>query len=159
LRTGYPFQNSFPEDAMKRMLLVLVVGLLVAADDATKEEAIKKDMKLLEGKWTLTSSVIEGEKKEGDDAKGEVIFTEGKFEAKSPDGTSHKGSFTIDPTKSPKAIDSVPSEGDDAGKTRYGIYELKDDSLKICIANEGGERPTNFEAANDKILLVYKRAK
>jgi uncharacterized protein (TIGR03067 family) len=144
---------------MKRMLLFLVVGLLVAADDATKEEAVKKDMKLLEGKWTLASAVIDGEKTEGDDARGEVSFTDGKFEASAPDGTVHKGSFTIDPTRSPKAIDSVPSEGDEAGKTRYGIYDIKDESLKICIATEGGERPTDFEGGKGKILLVYKRAK
>jgi uncharacterized protein (TIGR03067 family) len=144
---------------MKRMLLIVAVGLLVAADDIKKDEAVKKDMKLLEGRWTLTSSVIDGEKKEGDDAKGEVTFSDGKFEAQAGDGTVHKGSFTIDPTKSPKTIDSVPSEGDAAGKTHYGIYELKDDSLKICIATEGGERPTDFEGGSGRILLVYKRAK
>jgi uncharacterized protein (TIGR03067 family) len=141
------------------MLLVLAVGLLVGADDAKKDEAVKKDMKLLEGKWTLTSSVIDGEKKEGDDAKGEVTFTDGKFEAMAGDGTVHKGSFTIDPTKSPKAIDSVPSDGENAGKTHYGIYEIKDDTLKICIVFEQGERPTAFESGGGKILLIYKRAK
>jgi uncharacterized protein (TIGR03067 family) len=144
---------------MKRMLLLVAVGLLVAADDTKKEDAIKKNMKLLEGKWTLASSVIDGEKKEGDDAKGDVTFTDGKFEAQAADGTVHKGSFTIDPTKTPKTIDSVPSEGDAAGKTHYGIYELKDDSLKICIATEGGERPTNFDGGSGRISLVYKRAK
>jgi uncharacterized protein (TIGR03067 family) len=146
---------------MKRMLLVLAVGLLVAADDTKKDEAVKKDKKLLEGKWTLVSSVIEGQKAEGDDARGEIVFTDGKFEAKDAEGIVHKGSFEIDPTKSPKTLDSIPSEGDEAGQTHYGIYELKDDSLKLCIATGGGERPTDFMAdgKNGRMLLVYKRAK
>ena len=145
---------------MQRLLLVLAVGLLVAADD-TKDEAVRKDLKSLKGKWTLTSSVIDGQKTEGDDAKGEVVFTDDKYEAKMGDDTVHKGSYTIDPSKSPKAMDSVPSDGDEAGKTHYIIYELKDDTLKLCIATGGGERPKDFsaEAGSGRVLLIYKRAK
>ena len=48
--------------------------------------------------------------------------------------------FTVklDPSQSPAAIDFV---GD--GKTYPGIYELKDDTVRLCIL-EGKDRPTDI---------------
>ena len=42
-----------------------------------------------------------------------------------------------------------------------GIYELKDDELKICFAKGGGERPTEFlsKAGTEQSLVVLKREK
>lgn len=42
-----------------------------------------------------------------------------------------------------------------------GIYELKNDGLKICIRSAGGNRPTEFmaETGSKCLLFVLKRGK
>jgi uncharacterized protein (TIGR03067 family) len=61
-----------------------------------------------------------------------------------------KGTSKIDPSKKPKTIDLTAAEGDSAGKTALGIYELEKDSRKVCIAKPGDERPTEFASEIEK---------
>ncbi len=75
-------------------------------------------------------------------------------------GTSGEGTFTIDPTKSPKTADSVQGTGPDKGKTLLGIYEIIDDNHKrACWAPVGKPRPTSFssEPGSGHILQVWER--
>ena len=60
-------------------------------------------------------------------------------------GTSDDGTFTIDPTKNPKTVDSTQGSGADKGKVVLGIYEIIDDNHKrACWATTGNGRPTDF---------------
>lgn len=59
------------------------------------------------------------------------------------DGESVTGSYHLDSTKVPKAVDLTFPLG--AGKaTTRGIYELKGDQLRMCLADFGAARPTGF---------------
>ena len=42
-----------------------------------------------------------------------------------------------------------------------GIYELKGDTLRICGAGQGGERPKEFKSdeGSDAMLLTFRREK
>ncbi len=69
----------------------------------------------------------------------------------------------IEPARTPKAIDLMPT-GDDAGplkgKTYFGIYELEDDTLMLCLdIYHKSERPTGFTTKpGDRPLIdLYKR--
>lgn len=63
----------------------------------------------------------------------------------------------IDPTKTPKTLDQTFTKGGaGAGKTSLWIYELKDDTLKICATAPGDPRPTEFKG---NTLQVWKRQK
>ncbi len=55
-------------------------------------------------------------------------------------GVTITGTFKIDPTAKPKTMDSTATNGDNAGKTMLGIYELDGDTLKICWAPPGKDR-------------------
>jgi len=46
-------------------------------------------------------------------------------------------------------------------KTFLGIYEVKKDSRKVCLAEQGKERPTEFSAkpGSGHTLAVFKRVK
>jgi uncharacterized protein (TIGR03067 family) len=57
-----------------------------------------------------------------------------------------KARFKSDPSKSPKTVDYVNTAGANKGKTQLGIYELKGDLLRVCMAAPGSERPTRFES-------------
>ncbi len=76
-----------------------------------------------------------------------------------------KGTFTLDPSKTPKAITMKVTEGrreEDKGKEVRGIYELAGDTLKWCTAPPGSEeRPTEFatKAGTRDMLVTLKKEK
>jgi len=136
---------------------------LIRADDEAKDKAIKKDRKLYEGTWRIVSLTVDGNEVAEDDAKkitvvnaadgGWTILVDGKEIA--------KGTSEIDPSKKPKTIDLKTTEGNDAGKTSLGIYEIEKDTRKVCIAKPDAERPTKFasKSGSGMILATFKREK
>ncbi len=139
-------------------LLVLAVGLLVAAD--AKEDTAKKELKKLEGTWQVVSMEMDGQKQPEDDAKQfKVIIKGDKYTLKRGDDTVNQGTFTIDATKKPKTIDIKPTEGDNSGQTMLGIYEQDGDTQKTCYAQPDKKRPTKFSSDDGQTLIVQKRQK
>jgi uncharacterized protein (TIGR03067 family) len=136
---------------------LLVVGLLVAADD--KKEDAKKDKEKLTGTWTVVSATQSG--KEAENAKDGTVVFEGDNITATVDGKEHKLTFKIDPDKKPKTIDLTPSDGPEKDKVHEGIYSLEKDELKICFAKPGAERPKEFESkeGSEIMLIVLKKSK
>jgi len=68
----------------------------------------------------------------------------------------------VDPNKTPKEIDLNFTKGDGgAAKGIFkGIYELKDNTLTICIGSDQ-VRPTELESkeGSKAILMVFERKK
>ena len=145
---------------MKWMLLpaALAVGLLVAGD--AKDDAVKKDMEALQGKWQIVS--LERDGKSTDVAKDAVrVIKDDKYTVTPRPGVTIEGTFKIDPSAKPKTIDVTPTTGDNKGKTSLGIYEIDGDALKICWAPSGKDRPTEFKSPEGSglFLAVHKKAK
>lgn len=124
----------------------------VTAGDAGKGS---KDLKKLEGAWTIVSVQEKGEKEQrpvGDTAvfKGnKVIFSIGD--------EKETAKFKIDSTKKPGWFDITtgPYKG-------VGIYKLEGNTLKVCLNQSGKERPTAFKSEKDspnERLFVLKRGK
>jgi uncharacterized protein (TIGR03067 family) len=143
-------------------LLLLGVGILAAADDA-KQDAIKKDRKKYEGTWRVTSLEINGNKSSEEDAKKITVVNkaDGTWILQVDGGKITEGTSEIDPTKNPKTIDFMETEGDNKGKIVLGIYELGDDTRKLCYAGPGRERPSDFSApaGSGRVLVEFKREK
>ena len=142
--------------------LLLGVGFLAAADDA-KQDAIKKDRKKYEGTWRVTSLEINGNKSTEEDAKKITVVNkaDGTWILQVDGGKITEGTSEIDPTKNPKTIDFMETEGDNKGKIVLGIYELGDDARKLCYAEPGKERPSDFSApaGSGRVLVEFKREK
>jgi uncharacterized protein (TIGR03067 family) len=146
--------------------LLAVAGLLIAmatfatADDA-KDEAIKKDRKQMEGTWRATALIVNGETftQENANALTVVNGADGTWIIRDRGTEKSKGTSTIDPTKSPKNIDITPSGGQDKGVTYLGIYELGENTRKVCIAKSGKEQPTEFSSkpGSEYILVIFER--
>jgi uncharacterized protein (TIGR03067 family) len=71
-----------------------------------------------------------------------------------------KGTYKLDPTKTPKSIDCLLSEGPYKGLVVAGIYELNGDTLKICWSAWGVlEHPIEFSATpgSQRALVILKR--
>ena len=147
-------------------VVILGFGCLVAAltigRASAQGDAAKKELKKLEGTWATVSIEAAGQKVTDEDKiKTRKLTTTGaKYTLKVGDETV-QGTIEINPTKKPKTIDVKPDSGTNKGKTLLGIYELDGDSLKLCLAPPGKDRPTAFATAaeNAQQLVVYKREK
>jgi len=148
----------------RHALIVVTTGVMMVAC-ASKEDAVKKDYERLTGTWMLVSAVKDGKDVPEEEVKKTRLITKGdKFTILGDPalGTSGAGTFTIDPTKNPKTVDSLQSEGPDAGKTVLGIYEIIDDNTKrACWAPPGKERPSEFTSkpGSGHLLQNWKRVR
>ena len=121
------------------------------------------DYQRLSGTWLLSSGVVDGQPVPEDvRKKTRLITARDKFtlSTRAQTGTSEEGTFTIDPTKSPKTVDSVQGSRPDKGKTLLGVYEIIDDNHKrACWAPAGKPRPTDFTSTpgSGHILQVWER--
>lgn len=135
---------------MKTLVTVLFAASLALAADA-KDEA-------LEGKWKVVSVERDGKANE---MLTDAIRTmkDGKYELKPKTGDTVTGGYKIvDAKAKPKTIDFTPDGGQFKGKTLLGIYAIDGDTLKICFAEPGKDRPTEF-TSKGCVLAVHKREK
>src|SRR2546427_13092019 len=80
----------------------------------------------LEGIWQCASAVVDG-KPLSDKTVGQLRLTLTKDRYKTEKGSEvlFDSTYTIDPSKNPKQIDMIGTEGDLAGKKAQGIYEFR----------------------------------
>jgi uncharacterized protein (TIGR03067 family) len=69
------------------------------------------------------------------------------------------GTQKLDPTKRPRQIDSLITEGEGKGTTMLGIYELKGDTFRVCFDPQGKERPKDFIPQPGQFVGVIRREK
>jgi uncharacterized protein (TIGR03067 family) len=147
---------------MRLKLPTLIFALALLAADSPADDASKKDLEKLQGDWVGVSYMRDGEKADPDDAQSlfrtikDDTYTISRF-----DKQIGKGTFTIDATKKPKTIDAYPGGSKDKNKVVRGIYELKGNTLKICSAAPGKDRPTEFTSkeGSGHTLTVWEREK
>src|SRR5262249_53158545 len=125
-------------------IIPLIIGLLAASpgDDPARVERERH-----QGTWAVVSFEREGKatpKETLDEIKrvvrgDQVVWTR--------DGEAFaETTVALDPSKAPKAIDVTPTSGPSKGKVAPGIYKLDADTLTICMAAPGKERPSSFKA-------------
>jgi uncharacterized protein (TIGR03067 family) len=142
------------------MFVVVAVGLLMGADKAA--DSSKKEMKQLQGEWSMVSGEIDGQALPQEYVKGAKRVAKGNETTVMIGGRLFmKAKFTIDPTKKPKTIDYTMTGGPTKGKTQLGIYELAGDKVKFCFAAPGKARPADFSTkeGSGRTLSVWKRAR
>lgn len=145
------------------MVIVLAIMILMAVTADAQEDVVRKEVEKLQGKWVRIYMEADGKKfVDGKKQPGKAVtltIKGGKYEGEN---------FQLDPLKTPKQINV--STADDKGKaiSLPGIYELKDDVLKLCFPfpfegkfDKVGKRPTEFGSmpGGNDVLEVYKREK
>jgi len=143
-------------------LLLTAMAAIADADDA-KDEAIKKDHKQIEGTWRIVALEINGNKAMEEDAKKLSVVNgpHGTWSLLSEGKEVAKGTNTFDPTKKPKIIDFMITEGGGKGNVHLGIYELGEKTRRLCFAAAGKDRPTEFASTpgSEHILVTFEREK
>ena len=149
---------------MRRVICVLVVLaaplVLIAGDD----DAVRKELKALEGKWKAVSMEAGGIMLPKDSTP-EFTFTVaagGKSTAKTAQ-SEDQAMITVDPKKSPKTIDNLHESGATKGKKQYGIYKLDGDKWTVCMTQPGvaeGDRPKDFATKGTaNVVFIFERVK
>lgn len=110
-----------------------------------QESAVQDDLKKFQGSWQATFLVdIDGKPSPKEEVKHTQLVVEGhQFTLRTKDSVI-KGTFTIDPTRSPKAIDVI-LEGAKPGEKLLGIYRIDGDERRSCFALPGKERSKVFD--------------
>jgi uncharacterized protein (TIGR03067 family) len=123
--------------------------------------SLEQEIAKFQGDWKQTGYEKDGVREPIDDEKDweprtTIIGT--TFVVRIADGSSPiRGTFTLDPTRDPKAIDWTDTHGVDAGKTFPAIYSLEGDELIFCAASEGQTRPTEFKTKLGEVLRIFQR--
>ena len=137
-------------------LLLLTSLVLVALDDATKQEWAR-----FEGTWLRVAYEADGQKVPEKNVQRFrlVLQRDGKYTVRVDNQIVVEGTAVLDPTRKPKTIDMTPTTGRMKGQVLQGIYELDGDDYRLCYAPAGKGRPEKFATDGGKgyILAVYKR--
>jgi uncharacterized protein (TIGR03067 family) len=142
------------------MRTLLALGLVAAAFGISSADD-KKDPTV--GKWVIESVTRDG--KSNDALRGAVReHADSKYTFTPAAGSKAQpttGTYAIDATKTPAAIDIKPKGGTYDGKTLLGIAKVEGDTLTIAFAEPGKDRPTKFESAagSGVVLAVHKKSK
>src|SRR5262245_19314512 len=123
------------------MCTVLALALTVAAP-GTKEA--KKDAPGLVGEWAAEAATVGGKAENPPPGTTWSFTADGKSVRKIGDGLkTAEGTYKADAKKDPAQVDI--SEGP-KGSPMTGIYKVDGDTLTLCLAQDGEERPTAFES-------------
>lgn len=141
-----------------KWLCAVAIAFLAAAGTVPADG--QDDLKKLEGTWRFVSHEMQGKAATPEQLeKMSITFAGDKF-AVSVDGkVVQAGMNKLDPAKKPAQVDAAVTEGQGKDTTMLGIYELKEDTMKVCFDLQGKERPTSFTAKASQMSAVIKREK
>src|SRR5262245_16284978 len=145
--------------------VAMTVVAMTAADEVSDKAAIERELKKLEGIWNTTALTYNGKDFLANGKSGfNFVFKGNEAAIEGNDAVKKeyaKIRVKLDVTAKPKIMDITVAAGIQKDAVIEGIYELKDDELKICAKVFGNERPTEFSSPDGAsiVLLVLKREK
>jgi uncharacterized protein (TIGR03067 family) len=121
---------------------------------------VDEEIAKFQGTWRQIKCEADGVANPPDEFGSEPLtnFAGNTYVVSLPDGTIViEGTFTLDPSQEPKAVDWTDTCGTDKEKTFPAIYAFDGDQLTFCAADEGMERPKMFTTRVGDTLRVHRR--
>jgi uncharacterized protein (TIGR03067 family) len=145
------------------VIAVFLCGFAPLRELHAADEAAKKELAKLQGTWKAAALTYNGKDYFADGKAGfqfvikdDVILVEGNDEVKKEYARIR---IKVDPSATPKTMDLSVTSGVQKDAVIEGIYELKDDELRLCVKVPGKDRPTEFASPEGSsiALLTLKR--
>lgn len=134
---------------------VFALSLLLVSSIQAGQDDAKKAAEMLQGNWAITSF-------NGTDVPSEaeayLVFSGTNYEQWVTNAVNERGSIKLDASAKPMTIDLVITEGDDAGKTQLGVFEVAADTLTMTLGMPG-ETVRPKALAQGALHVVLKKAK
>jgi uncharacterized protein (TIGR03067 family) len=136
----------------------LVAGLIWCSAGAVHG---KDDAQIIQGAWKPIAVELAGQPWSEETLRTLRLIVKNETYTVKVGEVSDSGTLKLDSSKSPRTMDIVGTQGPNKGMTFPAIYELKDETLRICYDLSGKERPTEFKTAKDTqlFLVTYVRDK
>jgi uncharacterized protein (TIGR03067 family) len=140
----------------------LCLGLVVAMLGFSPSDAVKKELDIIQGQWTVKWIEQDGKKFELDERV--CVFRGNKctwHKGAPQESKGEQATFEIDPTCAPKIIDyTAPAVN---GTKKEGIYKIEGDTMVWCLyEGEGAKnRPSEFKTTpgSDCVMIWFTRSK
>jgi RNA polymerase sigma-70 factor (ECF subfamily) len=117
------------------------------------------DVGSLQGAWRAVEVTADGRRAPDGEATMFRVAVAGNKLTLSAGGDDHTARFTLDPTRSPRAIDLTWLDGSEKGRTVRGIYAREGGRLRLCVPNpkagDGEGRPGGFTAAAGEGRMLF----
>jgi uncharacterized protein (TIGR03067 family) len=143
------------------LVVMLALGVPVRKD---RNDEPPNVLEALQGRWQMVQANFGADPPPPDARVGEtVLVIQGdKLIIQGGGGPKQEeAGFKTDLTRKPYGIDILPELGgvDPSGKQVVvrGIFEVKDDVLRLTFTRPGGERPTSFHPGGPFITLEFRR--
>jgi uncharacterized protein (TIGR03067 family) len=122
------------------LLAPFTVGLGASPDDAAKQE-----LQQFQGSWQAVSMQFpDGRVATPAELREARLVVTGNAFTFTVMNFTVVGTFTLDPSRTPKAIDVSLADATTPGEKLLGIYQVQGEMRRSCFAPPGGERPKEF---------------
>ena len=156
--------TRFSHMSLAHAVLSGVVALAVIVLGFAATPARADDHEAMAGTWRVTSVDADGTLNDSDQVRRIVVVNQpnGDWTLLIDGNMLAKGTSSIDEAADPKTVDltvTESSDGNNIGHIFKGIYELGEKTRRVCLARDGGERPTEFfsAAASGHMLVTYEK--
>ncbi len=123
------------------------------------DEASRGDLQKLQGKWRTIAAEVDGSPVDSwlfENAS--LVIAGDRFTLRNPQPDADQrmeGVLRLDAGKVPKELKLTL----DGGQMIEEIYELEENTLRVCYPIKGGKRPTDFKTTpqSGRSLVLYER--
>jgi uncharacterized protein (TIGR03067 family) len=143
---------------MKTWTIALALAAALATSASASQDALPKEVAALQGTWVIVSLNDQSPADQG--VAMSLSFTGNNYTQSLNGEIVETGTFKLDASKKPMALDFTIVSGDDAGKVQLGIVEMGDQMLTFGLAEPGlPDRPIAFANGGAAVVAIAKKAK
>jgi uncharacterized protein (TIGR03067 family) len=137
---------------------MVIAGVALAASVFAQAPKKTTGAAALQGTWVITS--LNGQPAPEGSPEMTLTFTGDKYHQTVGGEVNERGTIKVDASKKPMTIDLIIAEGQDAGKTQLGLFEVTGDTLRANLDTPGAkQRPADFTVKEGSIMFTGKKKK
>ena len=105
---------------------------------------MKEELEQLQGAWNVVALEMDGAPQAESALRGSQIVVKGSAFTTTGMGAVYRGKLKIYARRTPRTLDLLFEEGPEKGAKSLGIYEIDQDTWRICLTVAAKDRPTTF---------------